>query len=575
MPAHRDGAVVARNITMPRVFGPVAGISLTEDAIYVVAARPTPSGAQVIQVGAAPLPEGALDNGRVHQSELLAAAIRALLKTHAVSARAAVIGLPSRAVFTRTVTIPPVPARERRALVRGEIEHLNVLPPGKGAFDFVSLARVENAATRGESVLFFAAEHSVVEGYRSAVRKAGLRLVGMEPSEFAAIRAVYPSLADKPLALAISLGAYHTNLMFLKNGQAVYSRRLDVGIRQITVPELTMSPTGRIGGWRMVDYWGERPSERLDSKAEQIAGDIFGETADSGRPAREMLALEIARSLEYYRREYAAEIDDIHVVLLPNHGELAKLPVYVGAALGQEVASANPFEHAPAPGGLLAHLSPEQSVAYAPALGLALGPLGGRFAGAPVLDLSVEDAAVVHARQATRLFAGALAASAALVVLSAAGTVFLAQRHAPIKQELQGARQELQFLTQQEQALLARRQQQRDLVQQIRSRNVPWINVLHYLAQAIPPSVGITNVAAEGTKLTVTAETKDAGMIPLVWGRMKSSPFFADADVTSITSGDATTTFQISVTLPAPAAGAAPTAPGAAPLPGTPPGRNP
>lgn len=548
---------------MPKITGPVVGISFSTDAIHAVAARPGPGGEiQVTQVGSAPLPEGAIQNGMVYETVLLSAAVRALLSQLGITTRNAVLGLPSQAVIARSITIPPVPERERRALVGGEIDHLNVLPPGQVAFDFVPLAKTEGTAARGgEPILFFAAERAVVESYRTTAQEAGLRLVGMEPSDFAAIRTVYPALAEEMFALVISLGSFHTDLLFLRQGQATYSRRLDVGIEQIT-KATAASPTGSSGGWTMVDL-GEPPgnADNLDT----LIGGSVGQASDRGSTGRDNLVTEIERSLEYYQRTYgAADLETARLVLLPNDPDAMGLPAYAAAALEREVALVFPFEHVPLGGSNLpADLGREGGIVYAPALGLALGPLGGRFAGAPRINMGVEDAHVVRARQTPRLLAGTLGTSAALILTGVIGALLLAQRHKPIQNDLAMAKQDMLAVSQQEQTLLAERQRQRELVQQVRSEKISWTNVIRSLAKATPRGVGLTNVVTQGGTLSVTGETTTTGAVSTVLGLMNASPFFAGANLSSISSDPESqrVTFQINVQLRPPTGAGASGAP--------------
>ncbi|MES2461583.1 MAG: hypothetical protein V4671_13445, partial [Armatimonadota bacterium] len=403
---------------MRKVVAPVVGISFTEDHIKAVAVRPLPSGGvEVMQVATAPIPDASMQNGVISDRLRIANAIRQLLLTSNITAKNAVIGLPSRAVFARTVTIPPVPEAERRAVVRGEIDHLNILPPGQGTFDYVVFARPTGGgesggtavpgseaasalAGKGEPVLFFAAEQHVAQDYWTVAHDAGLTVVGMEPSEYAAVRTVYPSLASRSLALAISVGANNTHLQFLRDGLPVYARRLDVGIQQMSVPEVAVSATGEPGGWRMYGQEQEEEAaaaraaaEQFSPMSEKVAGTMFEDKSGRANAARQRLAQEIGRSIEYFGREYATDLTNLSSVLLPNDLNLAGLPIYVTAALEQEVDFSNAFESVQVPAGLNTRLLQEEGVAYAPALGLALGQFGGNFAGLPVFNLSLEAAA--------------------------------------------------------------------------------------------------------------------------------------------------------------------------------------
>jgi Tfp pilus assembly PilM family ATPase/Tfp pilus assembly protein PilN len=563
---------------MRKVVGPIVGLSFTEDHIQAVAVRPLPNGGgvEVTQVASAPMPDAAMDGGIITDRMRLAAAIRQMLHTHQITAKQAVVGLPSRAVFARTVTIPPVPDAERRAVVRGEIDHLNILPPGQGTFDYVVFARPTGAGAssgssvpipdplaatsgKGEPVLFFAAEQHVAQDYWAVANDAGLHVIGLEPSEYAAIRTVYPNLASRSLALAISVGANNTHLQFLRGGYPVYARRLDVGIQQMSVPEVAVSATGEAGGWRMYGETEEAEAQAARAAtgaftpmAEKVAETMFVDKSGRANAARQRLAQEIGRSIEYFGREYVADLTALSTVLLPNDLNLAGLPIYVTAALEQEVDFSNAFENVQVPAGLEGRLLQEEGVAFAPALGLALGPVGGKFAGLPVFDLSLEAAAATRVKEAPKVLVGAFAAAAGVLAAGAVFAFIYAQKDIPVREALASEQQKLSLLTTQESALKASISEQEVLVRQIQSKNLPWTNVLRHLSVAVPPGMGLTTVAAQGTTITIGGETKNPDWIPAFWSRMNASGFFTGANVTSITRNDDKVAFQMTATLPAP-----------------------
>lgn len=561
---------------MRKVVGPVVGLSFSEDHIQAVAVRPLPKGegVEVTQVATAPIPDGTMQGGVISDRMRLAGAIRQLLQANHIIARQAVVGLPSRAVFARTVTIPPVPDAERRAVVRGEIDHLNILPPGQGTFDYVVFARPKGAGDttvgpgvdplaptggKGEPVLFFAAEQHVAQDYWAVVNDAGLTVVGMEPSEYSAIRTIYPTLASRGTALAISIGAHNTHLQFLRDGSPVYARRLDVGIQQMSVREVAVSATGGAGGWRMFGQEEEAEAEAarvaatpFAPMAEQVAGTLFEDKSGRANAARQRLAQEIGRSIEYFGREYVADLTALSTVLLPNDLNLAGLPIYVTAALEQEVDFSNAFENVTIPQGLDARLLQEEGVAYAPALGLALGRCGGEFAGLPVFDLSLEAANAGRVKEAPRVLVGAAAGAAGILAAGAIFGFIYAQKDLPVKAALAQDRKTLAAVTAELNALQSSRSEQEMLVSQIQSKNLPWTSVMRYLSAAVPPGLGLTSISAQGTTISISGETTNPDWIPAFWSRMNASSFFTGANVSSITRSDNKSTFQMTATLPAP-----------------------
>lgn len=585
---------------MRKALGPVVGVSFADDQIRAIVARSGPSGTiEVTHVASAPLPPDTLDDRGVKDPVVLAAAVRLFLVRSGITARTAVIGLPSSVVFARTVTIPPVPATERRTVVRGEIDHLGVLPPGMGTFDYALLERAageetnssgsiplgngvapskngavassgmkggSTAASTGDTVLFFAAEQHVVEGFRAVAAGAGLRVIGMEPADYAAVRSVYPDLADERLALAISLGTHQSHLQFFRRGRPVYARRLDVGIAEMVVPEmLLVTPGGSSSngleemsaadpnlGVRLSGIGAAAPAAPRDT-ADSIADTLFSDKLGHANSARQWLTVEIGRSLEYFAREYASDLVGLRTVMLPNDLNLAGLPVYVTAALEQEVDFAYAFEHVRTPASIAPDLLQEQGVAFAPALGLALGPLGGRFAGLPVFDLSLEAAEAERDRRAPHLIARGAIAGVAALAAGVGVSLFLGHQDAPLQQELTNSRPVLTSLTQQANAERADLLQQKNMVQQIRAENLPWTDVLRSLSRAVPPGIGLTSVTAQGPgALSIAGETTDPDRIAVFWGAMSNSPFFTGANVTAISRTTDRITFQMTATLPPP-----------------------
>ena len=550
-----------------KIAGPVLGISFGDQLIHVVAAHPGPNGGvEVTNVASVPTPAGAMgERATIQNPALITAALRNLLREHRITTRAAVLGLPSRAVFSRLINLPPMPDRERGAVVRGEIDHLNIMPPGQGTFDYALLARPdarsappsETASAQSDPVLFYAVEQPVVEEYRQIAQDAGLIVVGIEPTDYAAIRTIYPRLADKALALAVSLGSNHTNLLFFQNGRPVYARRLDVGIQEMSAPEVAVAAGEQApSDWQLYNFSEDAeplPRDVREDPTDKLGGILFDDSnAGHANVARQRLATEIGRSLDYFGREYVGDIAGMETVLLPNDLNLAGMPVYVTAALEHEVDFAYAFEHVRAPDNLLSSLLQEEGVGYAPALGLALGPLGGRFAGMPVFDLSSESARAALDRQGPRVLALSAACCVVALVIGGMLSFTISRMHAPVRTELAEARVILTTVSAEASKIQDNLQQQEQLVSVVRSQNLPWTNVLRHLSMAVPPGVGLTTVTVQGnTTLSITAETTDPRRIPLFWQRMNESPFFTGSNVNSMMRGEDKITIQMSANLPA------------------------
>src|SRR5207248_1298992 len=104
-----------------------------------------------------------------------------------------------------------------------------------------------------------------------------------------------------------------------------------------------------------------------------------------------------------------------------------------------------------------------------------------------------------------------------------------------------------------QQDLLAEAAHQQNLIQNIRAQSVPWTNILHYLSQAVPRSIGLTSLTTQGSALTLTGETLDPNQVPAFWNTINTASLFSGANVTSITRQESKVAFQMNVILPQPA----------------------
>jgi Tfp pilus assembly PilM family ATPase/Tfp pilus assembly protein PilN len=568
----------------------VVGLTFTEDAVRLVAAQQLPTGdVQIEQVVSVVLPPEALAERGIADFEKATDAVRSALSEVNGPIRSVVVGLPSRATIAHGLSLPTVPIKEQRALVRSEIDLLNLLPPGQEAFDFLIFPRPDDAsppkdtAAKGDAAFFFAAEQYIVEQFRAVVTEAGGRVTGIEPSEYAATRVAQGQVMNSPLALAVSIGAHHTYLQFFHQGLPVYARRLDVGAEQI-LPESSMepgqaapqtsdpssvatSPTASaetppaedalagIGApatpWQLVGLTlpgMQSPTASDEESADSPTGFMDVSAQVQGTTSRERLLSEIARSLDYFGREYRIDTTDIAIILLPNRASLAYLSARAASVLEQPVHGAS-IEDAASLAPSVQQLTASGSD-YTVPLGLVLGQMGAQWAALPILDLGRDAAEAARARKVPRLLIGASAVGAVLVATGIAVAFTLEQQALPVRIELESTQHSLQGLIAEEQKARTDSMQQMDLVRQIRLQNMPWTNILRNVARAVPAGVGLTRVMVQGGTLGITGDTTDPNRVVQFWSHMNTSPFFAGATVTSIQRSEEKITFQMSVVLP-------------------------
>ena len=106
------------------------GLLVTPRATIVVQARVRGGDLDVQAVGAVDTPPGTMAGAEVINPLQLGHALRALWRQAGLNARSVTVALPAPAYALRGLRLPPVPERERRQVVRNELEQAQVLPHG-------------------------------------------------------------------------------------------------------------------------------------------------------------------------------------------------------------------------------------------------------------------------------------------------------------------------------------------------------------------------------------------------------------------------------------------------------------
>jgi len=490
------------------------GLDISEDQIRVVQLRRTGRGIQLQALGALAPPSGALSGGVVHDARLLAEGLRRLFRESRITGSypRVVVGLPGRVAASRVLELPSMSPDELRAVVAGEMEHYRMIPAGQGTFDFVTLGQ---AATSNSQVrlLLMAADSRIVDGYREALRQAGVHMAALEPVALAACRAAFPSVKSGGVAL-ILVGARTSDLAIFSNGVLRYCRQMDTGLLDLVAGSQSSS----------LDL--PETEERVEAPPEEVVslpslGGVAGGDLQS-------LVYELQRSLDFYHREAPAAERVERVVLAADTGRLRGLERYLELNLGLPVALCRPFEGV---GHSDARLNPEQfsrdESAYAAAVGLALRAIE-EVPQAPRMDLSDTGPESRLAKVAPRWLTWALGVSIVLVVLSSLTWFVVGQAVQKRQQMLSASKAELARVTQieSERTSAARRAREAQAIVQL--RGLPWSDILLEVSAFMPKGAWLTNLGtSSGNVLQLEGLALSADSVATLMDSLIRSPLFS------------------------------------------------
>jgi type IV pilus assembly protein PilM len=141
--------------------------------------------------GIATLPTGVYHEGEVADAEALADALKALFVEHKLS-REVRLGIANQRVAVRTLFLPPIESAEELATaIRFRAQDEIPMPLEQAVLDWEVIGhRTAENGERQIEVVVVAARRDMLNSHIEALRKAGLRPMGIDLSAFAMIRAL-------------------------------------------------------------------------------------------------------------------------------------------------------------------------------------------------------------------------------------------------------------------------------------------------------------------------------------------------------------------------------------------------
>jgi type IV pilus assembly protein PilM len=375
----------------------VVGLDLEAGSIAATEVRGDGS-VEVAKAGIASMEPGAFREGEVTDPDALADAVRALFSEHGLG-KAVRLGIANQRVAVRTLRLPEIDDREElESAIRFQAQEHIPMPLEHAVLDYqlVGHATREDGSRQVE-VVAVAARRDMLERLLEALRRAGIRPLGIDLSAFGMIRAlargsngaggsITPSyregngsgVADRgaepagggaspesmleggqPATLYCNFGDV-TNLAVARGTTCLFTRISPFGVEGIAERlaerrELTLEHARQWLGQVGLD----RPTDEVDGDRETIeaAREVVAEGASK-------LASELRLSLDFYgTQEGAVPIQG--VVACGPGTTIPGLPARLQSELGQPFEVRRPRA--------LEHVDPAAAARLTVAYGLALG----------------------------------------------------------------------------------------------------------------------------------------------------------------------------------------------------------
>lgn len=477
-----------------RLASSVLGIDISPQEIRIVEMRPNGMSGQIVKLGFAPTPPGAVDGDRILSPDALADAVRSLISRTGASSRSVVFGIGPQSIVTRVLDIPMVPDNELRAVIDGELAHYQILREGTGAFDYFRLGDKQGEEGNPQ-VLLMAAEQSVVDGYRDLAERCGLQLVALEPMLLAMYRAAQPHSESQGSVIALQISNTRSEIAITDHGEIRLYRRVDVGSDELITGRSSRTAAGPA---EVRPLW--RDEEEV--KEEEAPGTI-------NAMASRILVTELQRSLDYYRREFPNAPPVTKLILATNDSALGMFGSWISEALGIDALIAgSPGNHVDR--GVIGHLVPPQGLRYLAAASLGMRAVAILPASVPQLSLIIRQTADPERVNIRRGLAICFGATAAVSAVAGFITVMFMRNANGLQLILDSRKQDLGIREARYQQRAADLEEQDKQLAALWPMGYPLPRIVDSLTSAIDPDSGLTDLSVDKAgQVAIGAEASD------------------------------------------------------------------
>ncbi|MDD9301538.1 MAG: type IV pilus assembly protein PilM [Desulfobacter sp.] len=212
----------------------LVGLDIGSAFIKVAELKMGKKGNTLKKFGIAPVPSGAIDEGRIVDMQGLAKVIRSLFKSQKIKEKNVAISTGGHSVVIKTISTPKISDKELHKTIRTEAEQYIPYDIDDVNIDYQILGESEFSPDQ-MNVLLVAVKKDLVAEYIELIRMAGLNPSIIDVDAFA-LQNIYETLPDENpefVTLLVDVGASKTSLNILKDNHSMMMRDMMAGGNQV------------------------------------------------------------------------------------------------------------------------------------------------------------------------------------------------------------------------------------------------------------------------------------------------------------------------------------------------------
>ncbi len=211
----------------------VVGVDIGSHSVKICELKKTDKGYQIVALGSAVLPEGAVDDGTLVEPEAVGEVIAGLFKNLKVKNKKVGFSISGYSVIVKKVNLAVMGEKELEDYIMQEAEQYIPFDISDVYLDFQDLKTNTEKNDRTD-VMLVAAKKEIVDDYLEMLKSINLQPAIVDVDGFA-LENTYETVYEKSENVAlVDIGASKMNINILSEGISVVARDIVVGSRQLT-----------------------------------------------------------------------------------------------------------------------------------------------------------------------------------------------------------------------------------------------------------------------------------------------------------------------------------------------------
>lgn len=209
------------------------GLDIGTSSIKALSIKKSGGALEIESLGVVPTPVGGIVSESPEDIKKFSDALRQVISSANIRQKEVNIALPESQVYTKIIEMPALSEKELAAALKYEMEQYIPLPLDQVRTDWQILNSL-SGQNKSSRILLVAASLKLINKYESLMEDIGLVPSTIETEMLSVHRSLFPLVNTQSSNIIVHIGAAHSNIAVVENGEIVMVFSVDKGGIAIT-----------------------------------------------------------------------------------------------------------------------------------------------------------------------------------------------------------------------------------------------------------------------------------------------------------------------------------------------------